>query len=382
MKVLSPGKKMLEVSLQSVFPSLLLWLLLFAPAQAGVMLRVALKEDVKQVAVGSSTDAVIRDGTGKPVGEIRGMSSVRALSGQGQVQLQKWSGKELWIDPKEEGYVWIGDRWYRGETQLIHDGSDLTVVNRVDIEDYLYSVVGGEMPASWPIEALKAQAVAARSYALYEQNRASNPFYDLKSTTASQVYKGLSSETRSTHEAVNSTQGQVLTYGGEVILAAFHSSSGGHTENVEDVWTRPLPYLRSVIDYDQTAPVYQWQKALSGQEIGSRLGVGTVRALIPEQATPRGRIVRLKVVGDRGTKTITGKAFRKALGLRSTLFQVNGDAQRFIISGRGFGHGLGLSQWGANYLATQGANYRQILGHYYRNVQLSLIPPSSPPMGG
>jgi len=374
MKVLSPVRKLFRASCKSLFPSLLLWLLLFAPAQAAIALRVALKEDVKQVAVGSSTNAVIKDASGRSLGELNGMSALRAVSRGGTVQLGQWSGRQLAIDPQGDGYVWIGDRWYRGETRLIHDGSDITVVNKVALEDYLYSVVGGEMPASWPLEALKAQAVAARSYALYEQNRARHRYYDLKSTTASQVYKGLNSETRSTHEAVNSTTGQVLTYQGQVILAAFHSSSGGHTENVEDVWSRSLPYLRSVVDYDQTAPVYQWQKALSGREIGYRLGsVGTVRSLIPQQATPQGRIIRLKVVGDRGTKTVSGKAFRTALGLRSTLFQVSGDTQRFIISGRGFGHGIGLSQWGANYLASQGANYRQILGHYYRNVQLSLI---------
>lgn len=373
MFMLSALKNAFGKPIKPLLPSLLLWLLIFTPAQAATALRVVLKENVKQVAVGSSTKAVIRDATGNALGEVEGMSGFRAESGEGEVRLGQWQGRQLEIDPKGEGYVWIGDRWYRGETKLIHDGSDLTVVNKVALEDYLYSVVGGEMPTSWPLEALKAQAVAARSYALYERDRAQNRYYDLKSTTASQVYKGIASETATTHEAVNSTQGEVLTYQGKVILAAFHSSSGGYTENVEDVWTRPLPYLRSVVDYDQSAPVYQWQKALSGREIGYRLGVGTVRSLIPQQATPQGRIIRLKVVGDRGTKTISGKAFRSALDLRSTLFQVSGNSQRFIISGRGFGHGIGLSQWGANYLASQGANYRQILGHYYRNVQLSLI---------
>ena len=360
--------------LTTLLSSLFLWLLLLAPAQAATFLKIALKDDVKQVAVGSSTDAVIKDAAGNPVGKIDGMSSLRAVSRKNQVQLGNWTGSQLWIDPQENGYVWIGDRWYRGETQLVNDGSDLTVINRVELEDYLYSVVGGEMPTSWPIEALKAQAVAARSYALHESNRSGNQLYDLESTTASQVYKGIKSETRSTHEAVNSTEGQVLTYGGKPILAVFHSSSGGHTENVEDVWSRPLPYLKSVVDYDHTAPVYEWQKALSGREIGYRLGnVGSVRSIIPQQVTPQGRIKRLKVVGDQGSKTISGQTFRKALDLRSTLFQVDGNTQRFIISGRGFGHGIGLSQWGANYLATQGANYRQILGHYYQNVKLSLI---------
>ena len=372
--VLSQAKKVFSSPLKPLLPSLFLWMFLLAPVQAATTLKVALQEDVKQITVGSSTTAVVKDGVGNSLGTIKGMKGFRAVSRNQKVHLGQWKGRSLWIDPQEDGYVWIGDRWYRGETQLIHDGSDLTVINQVELEKYLYSVVGGEMPTSWPQEALKAQAVAARSYAMYKQKRSRNQLYDLYSTTASQVYKGVSSETPSTLEAVNSTKGQVLTYGGEVILAVFHSSSGGYTENVEDVWTRPLPYLRGVVDYDQTAPVYQWQKVLSGREIGQRLGnMGTVRSLLPQGRTPQGRVTNLKVVSNRGTKTITGNEFRKALNLRSTLFQINDQGGQFIISGRGFGHGIGLSQWGAYYLATQGANYRQILGHYYQQVKLALI---------
>lgn len=373
--VLSQAKTRLSAPLKSLLPGLFVWLLLFAPAQAATALKVALKEDVKQITVGSSTAAVVRDSTGKPLGEIQGMSAFRAVASDGnQVKLGQWEASQLWIDPKDNGQVWIGDSWYRGDTRLINDDSDLTVVNQVNLEDYLYSVVGSEMVASWPLEALKAQAVAARSYALYKHNRSRNPYYDLESTTASQVYKGIRSETPRTREAVNGTKGEILTHQGNVILAAFHSSSGGHTENVEDIWNRRLPYLRGVIDYDQTAPVYQWQKRFSGQKIGQQLGnLGTVKKVIPQQTTPQGRIVKLKIVGDRATKTISGKQFRKALDLKSTLFEIHQNRQGFIIAGRGFGHGIGLSQWGAYYLAKQGANYRQILGHYYAQVQLALI---------
>lgn len=373
--VLSQTKTMLSAPFKSLLPSLFLWLLLFAPAQAVTALKVALKENVKNITVGSSTTAVIKDATGKPLGEVQGMSAFRAVASAGnQVQLGEWEASQLWIDPKDNGQVWIGDGWYRGETRLINDNSKLTVVNQVNLEDYLYSVVGSEMVASWPLEALKAQAVAARSYALYKRQRSRHPYYDLDNTTASQVYQGIRSETPRTRQAVNGTQRQVLTHQGNVILAAFHSSSGGHTEDVEDIWNRQLPYLRGVIDYDQTAPVYQWQKRFSGQKIGQQLGdLGTVQKLIPQQTTPQGRIIQLKVVGDSATKTISGKAFRQALDLQSTLFEIHQDRQGFIIAGRGFGHGIGLSQWGAYYLAQQGANYRQILGHYYAQVKLALI---------
>ncbi|MFP4135007.1 MAG: SpoIID/LytB domain-containing protein [Halothece sp.] len=371
--MLSRPKKEFRVFLQSLLPSLFLWVLLSVSAQATTAIRILLQENAKQVPVGSSTTAVVKDAQGNALGEIEGMSAFRAVgSGQG-VKLGDWQGSQLSITPQDDGYIWIGNRWYRGKVRLVNRNSNLTVINKVDLEDYLYSVVGAEMPASWPLEALKAQAVAARSYALHKQKQSGSQLYDVESTTASQVYKGVSSETERTYQAVNSTQGEILEHNGDVILAVFHSSSGGHTENVEDVWSSPLPYLRGVADYDQTAPVYQWQTSFSPTEMGRRLEVGKVKELIPQQASPQGRITRLKVVGDRATKTFSGNEFRKALNLRSTLFQVNKNGSQFFISGRGFGHGVGLSQWGSHYLAQEGANYRQILGHYYRQVKLAKL---------
>ena len=281
---------------------------------------------------------------------------------------------EIIVEPTDNGYVWIGDRWYRGRTRLVRQGQGITAINYVDIEQYLYSVVGAEAVASWPLEALKAQAVAARSYALYKRSNARKSLYDVDTTIGTQVYKGLDSEYLTTHEAVNGTSGQIMTYGGKVILAAFHSSSGGHTENVEDIWTSPLPYLRGVVDYDQNSPVFEWTKLFSPEEISIRLGtVGRIKTMIPEKTTPHGRIVTMRVIGDRGTTTVTGKQLRKALDLRSTLFRVKTEGNNIQVYGRGFGHGLGLSQWGAYSLAKQGIQYHQILGHYYQQAILSRI---------
>jgi stage II sporulation protein D len=244
----------------------------------------------------------------------------------------------------------------------------------VDLEKYLYSVVGAEAYPTWPLEALKSQAVVARTYALYKSGTASNRFYDLDTTTKTQVYKGLETEHLSTFEAVNATIAKVLTYQGKVILAAFHSSSGGHTENVEDVWNSSLPYLRGVVDYDQQAPVFAWSKSFSAGQLGSLLGgVGSVRLLVPERTTPHGRIITLKVVGNRGSRLISDDQLRQALDIKSTLFTVSSDNGRFQIDGRGYGHGIGLSQWGSYYLAEQGVLYDQILTHYYKNAQLTTL---------
>jgi stage II sporulation protein D len=351
----------------------LLWMVFVLPAQATEM-RVAIKKDVSQLKIGSSTTAVVKDGSGKQIGELVGMSAISASASGGNIALNNLKAKEVFIEPAQDGYVWIGDRWYRGKVRLMSQNGGMIAVNHVSLEDYLYSVVGAEAVASWPLESLKAQAVSARSYALYKKNTSGSSIFDLDTTQATQVYKGLDTEYTTTHQAVDGTRGQVMTYNKRVILAVFHSSSGGHTENVEDIWTSALPYLRAVADYDHQAPVFQWTKTFSENEMDNLVGgVGKIRAMIPQKTTPFGRVVTMKVVGDRGAKTISGDDVRSALKLRSTLFRVADVDGEFQVTGRGFGHGLGLSQWGAYFLAKQGVRYQQILDHYYKNSALSKV---------
>lgn len=359
---------------------LLFWAALVAPAQAALELRVAIEENVSQVKVGSSTKAVVRNASGQQVGEIAPMNAFVALSGGGGVALDRWRSSSFWIEPANGGYVWIGDRWYRGRTRVLQTTKGLTAINYVDLEQYLYSVLGAEVYANWPQEALKAQAVAARTYALYQRQTRGNSIFDLGDTIAWQVYRGLESEASSLYSPVDSTAGQVVTYNGKVILAAFHSSSGGHTENVENVWSsESLPYLRGVPDYDGNTPEARWVKTISRSEIGRRIsGVGNVISMIPERVSPVGRIITMKIVGDRGSRVMSGPAIREALGLKSTWFTVSSDGDKslpssFRIDGRGYGHGIGMSQWGAYSMASQGSNYQQIVLHYYRGATLAKI---------
>ena len=354
----------------------IVWLLFVLPAQA-IELKVAIEKDVDTLKIGSSTAAIIKDSSGRQLGELKPLSALAAKLDGDEIEIaNRVRGGELIVEPLDNGYVWIGDRWYRGTTQLILQDSGITAINHVDLEHYLYSVVGAEAVSSWPIEALKAQAVAARSYALYKRNVESNGIYDVDTTVGTQVYKGLDSEYTTTHEAVNSTLGQVMTYNNEVILAAFHSSSGGYTENVEDVWSSPLPYLRSVVDYDHKSPVFEWQEVIPVSKIKSLVaGIGNIRGIQPVQMTPRGRVITMTVTGDRGSTTVSGKDMRQALDLRSTLFRVSTEGNNLRVKGRGFGHGLGLSQWGAYYLAQQGVNYHQILAHYYQSADLTKLEP-------
>lgn len=356
---------------------ILLWFVLVAPAQASVILRVAIEKGVNQVKVGASTTAIVKDSSGRTLGQLPGMSAYAAQAVPGGVALDKWQSGLFWIEPTGKGFVYIGDRWFRGRTLVIPTEKGLTAVNWVDLEEYLYSVIGGEMNSSWPQEALKAQAIAARTYALYkrEQQR-NNPIFDLGDTPDRwQIYKGVSSESRNTYAAVDSTAGQVLTYDNRIILSVFHACSGGHTENVEDVWGNPLPYLRAVQDFDQNIKECNWSRTFTPGEISSRIsGVGNVRDMIIESLSPFRSVKTLRIVGDQGTKVLKGEAVRTALKLRSTRFTLNKDANgNFTLQGLGFGHGLGMSQWGAYNLAKQGANHLQILGHYYKGVALTPI---------
>ena len=190
---------------------IVIWMAAFAvtesaigrPAEAALELRVAVENGVSQVAIGSSTKGIVRDSSGHALGEIAPMNAFVAQPQQGSVKLDRWQSSQLWVEPTEGGYVYIGDRWYRGRTLVVPGKSGLIAVNYVDLEQYLYSVLGGEMNGNWPQEALKAQAIAARSYALYHRQRATNGIYDVVDTTASQVYRGIRDESAGTQAAVN-----------------------------------------------------------------------------------------------------------------------------------------------------------------------------------
>ncbi|NEO52161.1 MAG: SpoIID/LytB domain-containing protein [Okeania sp. SIO3B5] len=361
--------------------SILFWLLAITPAQASLVLRIAIQEGAKEVKVGSSTSAIVRDGAGRAIGELQPTKGFAAELRSGKVALSNWVSGQMWIEPKGEGYVWIGDRWYRGRTHIIPSKSGITAINYVDIEQYLYSVIGAEMNGNWPQAALKAQAVAARSYALNKRQENSNNFYDLGNDQLWQVYQGIKTESPGTYAAVDATKGQVLTYNGQIILALFHSSSGGHTENVEDVWSNPLPYLRAVPDFDQDAPVYEWTESFTQAELKQRIsGVGNIISMTPQTTTPHNSVITIKVLGDAGVKTLKGTDVTAALGLKSTRFIVSPNKNEgqqipssFKITGKGFGHAVGMSQWGAYNLARNGYNYQQILLYYYQGANLARI---------
>lgn len=359
--------------------SLIVWLLLVLPAQAALELRVAIGQELEQIDIGSSTTGIIRDGAGQAIYQLPGLQSITVATDDGALELtdgqdQLVESNAFWLEPQTDGLVWIGGKWYRGRVLIVPTASGLTAINYVDLERYLYSVVGSEMPSSWPEAALQAQAIAARSYALYKQQRANNPLFDVGGTQTWQVYGGVDREAPQTVAAVDATAGQVLTYNGQVIEAVFHSSSGGHTEDAGEIWSSDVPYLKGVEDFDQNAPVFQWLETFSRQDFSSRIGdIGLVTELGEPRRTSWGRIVSMTIVGENGEVTLRGRELRQKLGLRSTRFSLeyNPGTDLVTVIGGGFGHGIGLSQWGARGLAEQGWSYDQILLHYYQQTELS-----------
>jgi stage II sporulation protein D len=230
-------------------------------------------------------------------------------------------GRKLGAVPKKK-IVISGDGVYRGKLVARPDSGSLNVINRVGLEGYLKGVVPDEVPPSWPAKALRAQAVAARSYAL--ATGVNGVGFKLYDDTRSQVYGGATSEESSTNKAVRRTRGQVLKYGGEVITAYFFSSSGGRTENSEYGFSggSPRPYLKSVRDPgDAASPYHRWKLSYSRGKMESLLGSRVKGKLKRIKITKRGvspRIVKAKVIGSGGTTTVSGADLRTALGLRST----------------------------------------------------------------
>jgi stage II sporulation protein D len=211
---------------------------------------------------------------------------------------------------------------YRGSIEVHVDGGGVTAINELDMDSYLRGVVAGEMPSSWPLEALKAQAVAARTYAL--ATRKTDGAFDQYPDTRSQVYRGVTGESVPSDAAVRDTTGRIVTYAGVPAVTYYFSTSGGHTENVEFSFVGSLskPWLVGVPDpYDSQSPYHRWILRLSAAALDRSLGApGSFRRLKVVQRGVSPRVVQARVVGTRGSRTVTGPQVRAALNLRDTWF--------------------------------------------------------------
>lgn len=367
------------------------WLCLAFPVQARVLLRVGIAVNKPQVRLGSSAPARLLNAQGQPLAEVPAMQPLQASRIGSAVSLAGQQGERLYLQPTTpDGLVFIDQNWYRGWVELIPGESGVIAINQVGLEDYVSSVVGSEMGHRFPMEALKAQAVASRTYALYHRSRRSQQPFDLGNGVDWQVYKGVAAESNRTQAAARETAGQVLIHQGQLINAVFHSSGGGHTDDAGNVWLESRPYLQGVPDFDHHSPVFSWTVTIPAQQLQQLAGgIGAIRSIEILRSSPWGRAITLRLVGSQGSKDVSGSEFRRALGLRSTMIAISPRGETattasltpiaaaspafFEIQGRGYGHGVGMSQWGAAALASQNYSYQQILSHYYRNTRLAVV---------
>ena len=278
-----------------------------------------------------------------------------------------------------KGFYTINGRSYRGTLLLATDYLFLYVINKVDIESYLKGVLPREIVPTWPRESLKAQAVAARTYAYRMLKDNGTKLWHLDASHLSQVYGGKDGETEATSRAVDETRDIVLTYRGKLLTAFYHASSGGVTARPSDIWKvrdGEYPYLRSFQDpWSLRTPHDSWECRFKISEIAHIFDTGPLRKILVEYSHT-GRAVSLELVSDRGTVKISGNDFRLRLGpslIKSTYFKASIEGGALLIRGKGFGHGVGLSQWGARNMAAKGYSYKEILNFYYRDVSLAKI---------
>lgn len=284
----------------------------------------------------------------------------------------------------KSGRIIINGRRFRGNIELIKKvNAELLVVNHIDLEDYVKGILYNEASHYWPMEALEAQSIACRTYALYqcEVNRPKD--YDATPDTYSQVYGGSASERYRTNKAVNETKGIILTYQAQVFPAYYHATCAGHTEDASLLWGIDILPLKGVTcNFCKDSPHFNWHSVLSLDSIGEKLNqagykiskITTISVLGKDTSN---RLTDLEFISAKKNLKIAAKDFRNIIGpniIRSANFRVSIEGNDCVFEGFGWGHGVGLCQWGAYFMAKQGYTAEEILKYYYPGVTLTLNP--------
>ncbi len=282
------------------------------------------------------------------------------------------------------GPIRVGTRDYAGAVEIWRAGEGLLLINELALEEYIAGTVRAEASEKWPLPTLRALAVVARTYAVFHQQRNAVKPYHIVASSQHQNYTGLVHDGSPAWEATRDTAGQVLSWEGNVFPAFYHSDSGGFTEPPQLVFSGeglpPFPGVRD--EFSLESPNYAWTITLPLAAIGERLrqaglDVGTITGLSVLERSPSLRVLKMAVEHSRGTSTLRGADFRRMIGydvLRSTLFvPVLGRDGLVRFEGRGWGHGVGLSQFGAKGMAERGYTYVQILEHYYPGAVLATL---------
>ncbi len=352
-------------------------------AMAEEDVRIAIASGARRVEIGGRALAFFDADVGDELVRLRGETVVTVLEKKGALELRARGKKPLGarrvlVEGKDG--IRVGDGFYFGRVQIEGDRkSRLRIVNRLPLEVYLLGIVGSEMHAAWPLEALKAQAVAARTYAMHRRTmmRARNSPFDLSSTVLSQVYKGAEDIAPSVVRAVKETRGELMGYHHDVVEALYHSTCGGQTVSARRGFGKAVPYLiPRICHWCRASTKYRWRLSLPLWEVSralkkAGLSQGKLQGLHRPALSSGLRLT------ERGRKKeLSPNALRKAVGygrVFSDRFTAFTRGAKVHMQGRGFGHGVGMCQWGARGMALGGKTYRQILRHYYPGVRIQRI---------
>lgn len=353
--------------------------LVLIPALAGLWAAPAHAVETMRIAMGAEVAEVTLTGRGLGVGDdaddarfepLGDRATVTLVDGHLAVDGKPLPREALRFRADEAGTLTALGTRVHGDVVVLPGRSKLVAVNVLPLEEYLVGVLGSEMPKSFPLEALKAQAVAARTYALNKKLEQYGQPFHLGSSVISQVYKGLDVEDPKTREAVEATRGLVLTYNLQPIEAYFHSSCGGRTESGADALGRDLPYLKPVDCPCGKLPTSHWSLTLKSSELSHLFKKAS--GLQVQGRTHTGRVQRVTV----GPRSVDAVTFRERVGymkLKSLDFEVEKAKDGYRIEGHGFGHGAGLCQWGARVYAEKGWGYEKILQHYYPGTEVQVL---------
>lgn len=281
-------------------------------------------------------------------------------------------------------FIYMDGRSFRGAIDIIRkDNMKLMIINRVPLEEYLYGVLYNEVSHRWPIEAIKAQAITARTFALYQARQNKLQDYDLTNDIYSQVYTGETSERWATTRAVKLTTAQVLTFKGDVFPTYYHATCGGHTEDATNLWNIDLSPLKGVeCTFCKNSPHYKWVNRTPLSDVEKKLNdngykVGKIKSVAVLSKNKSLRAEKIEIKDDADISSIlTAKEFRQIMGpndVRSTAFEPAIKNDKLILSGIGWGHGVGMCQWGAKEMAERGKRCDEILKYYYLGAEITTI---------